>query len=271
MVRLKPRPDSTEPQQSKPKDGVKRNYTTDLPMVDLETIIQFVSKIREKGLETATTKDVAKEFGYAAHTSTPFYRKQVAARLFGLLGKSGVELTTRATNYLKPDTEDAKPRALADAVSGIAPYNAAIQKFLAKKLNVGLVANGFEKEFGIDANCASICAHAFERSIKFAGFLSHDGVVQNPSAVPVDREEMVDEGEDESPPVDKQKDAQSSPDKNKSKNTQSHTIYLDTGKIRQLTVTAPLDITSAELTRVKSWMEFALIVAASPAGGGDAG
>jgi len=67
-----------------------------------------VNDIRQKGLETTGLAEVAKQTGYATPTSTPFYRRLVAARLFKLLAPQGAELTKLALDYLKPDSEEAK-------------------------------------------------------------------------------------------------------------------------------------------------------------------
>src|ERR1700677_791488 len=84
-------------EKAKPAD-----WTTEIPMVDLETVLKLVSDIHGKALENATMDEVSKKMGYASATSSPFYRRVVAARLFGLLGQ-GASLTEASRDYIRPD------------------------------------------------------------------------------------------------------------------------------------------------------------------------
>ena len=93
-----------------------KDYTLELPMIDLGEVIKFVTDIHEKALETATMAVVAEKLEYASASSTPFYRRVVAARLFELLTPQGAVLTQRALDYLKPDTAEAKNNALRDSI-----------------------------------------------------------------------------------------------------------------------------------------------------------
>lgn len=239
--------------------GIK-DYTSDIPMFGLEEVIKFVTKIHESGLETASMSDVAKGCGYSNASSTPFYRRVVAARLFGLLSKTGPELSIRATNYLKPDLEDARPKALVEAVTGIPIYSDTVQKFRGKKLNVDLVANGFEKQLKLSAACAKICAKAFENSIRFAGLIDRDSLVQQTPSAPA--------SEGGAPSLDS--GIKTPQKKEEAAEVQTHTIFLDTAKRRKFTVMAPLDITPAELKRIEGWLGFALLVTSPTHDGGNA-
>src|ERR1700722_2823757 len=102
--------------------GAKKDSTNEVPMYDLGEIMTFVTTVHEKGLETEPMPEVAKGCGYKHATSTPFYRRMVAGRLFGLLSKTGAELTPRAKDVLKPDSDGAEKRALVDAVNAVAVY-----------------------------------------------------------------------------------------------------------------------------------------------------
>jgi hypothetical protein len=187
-----------------------------------------------------------------------------AARLFGLIGKGTAGLTTRATDYLKPDSEDAKTRAIMEAITSVPAYTEMIQKFQGKKLNADLVANGFEKSLKITSVGAKICAKTFQSSLKFAGLLSEDGVVKTPGSSslvpppvipPAGSEEVVQEpngnGTEGKPGDDSPK-------------TQSHVLYLDRDKKRKFAVTAPITVSKAELARINGWLGFTLIVDEQP-------
>lgn len=82
-------------------------------MVDLATVLDFFGKVESDGLQTLTVDEVAKKRGFASATSTPFYRRTVAAKLPGLLDTTqGVNLTKLALDYFKPTDNDSKAAAL---------------------------------------------------------------------------------------------------------------------------------------------------------------
>ena len=237
---------------STPKPGVKKDSTNEVPMHDLGEIVAFIISIHEKGLETASMPDVAKGSGYRHPTSTPFYRKMTAGRLFGLLSKTGAELTPRARDYLKPDIDGARERALTEAINSVSAYADLLQKFNGKKLNSDLVANGLSKSLNLTDACATICGRAFEASLKFAGLLSADGTVSGfprASAVAQAKQETckVEDGEGEEEIAD-------------TNEIQKHTLYLDKTKAKKFTVTAPIAITSAEIKRIQKWIEVTLLI-----------
>ncbi|MSU59742.1 MAG: hypothetical protein EXS35_16510 [Pedosphaera sp.] len=99
----KPKPDDSE------QSTGKKDSTNALPMFDMEEAIKLVVTIHDKALETAPLPQVAKGCGYAHPSSTPFYRRLAAARLFKLLGSPQAELTTFALDYLNP-TEKTQSR-----------------------------------------------------------------------------------------------------------------------------------------------------------------
>ena len=100
----------------------KKDSTIDLPMIDLGEAVELVTTIHEKALETASMPEVAKACGYTSPSSTPFYRRAAAARLFKMLSPQKAELTSQALDYFKPDCEDAKQRSLESAVMGVPAY-----------------------------------------------------------------------------------------------------------------------------------------------------
>ena len=240
---------------AKPQDS-----TTSLPMVDLETAIKAVAAIREKAVETASMPEVAKALGYANATSSPFYRRMAAARLFGLL--SAKSLTQRAKHYIKPQDEQMKARAVKEAVMGIPAYKVLVTRYAGKKINVELVANAIETDHKLTVSCANLCARVFESSLRFAGMLSADG--------------SVEVGLDSTPPETQQ--AQLTPPSSASEatsvlepringpDTQQHTLLLDKGKVRTFSFNGPVEVTLAEYERICQWLKVTMIVADSPKG-----
>jgi len=86
----------------KPQDSTNR-----LPMVDLKIATEMVTAIRNKAVETAPMDAVAEALGYSSATSTPFYRRISAARMFSLLSSKS-SLTQEAIDYIKPHDEEMK-------------------------------------------------------------------------------------------------------------------------------------------------------------------
>src|SRR2546427_9488259 len=109
--------EKTPNNQPSDKRAVKKASSNALPMIDLRGVLEFVGRIDSEGLQTLGQQDVSNRLGYAAHTSTPFYRRMVAAKLFGLIDTTqGVILTKLALDHFKPMDEDAKISALFTAV-----------------------------------------------------------------------------------------------------------------------------------------------------------
>jgi hypothetical protein len=236
-------------------EPTKKDSTNELPMYDLGEAIKIVIAIHEKALETAAMPEVAKGCGYANPTSTPFYRRIVAARLFKLLNSPKAELTKIAWDYLKPDTTDAKQNALIQAIMGIKLYADIVNQHVGKKINLDLITNRLEKDaaLSITRACAKICAYTFDSSLKFAGFIAPDGTVSIPAGGAISsktvtlgdlekqRKETQDEFEDNG-------------------ESQTQTLYLDKSRKRKITINAPFTVSKDELERTRSWLGFVLIV-----------
>lgn len=241
----KPKPEDSE------SAAGKKDSTNAIPMFDIEEALKLVVTIHDKALETAPLPQVAKGCGYANPTSTPFYRRLAAARLFKLLASPQAELTMTALDYLKPDREDAKQAALTLAVMAIPAYADLVQRHVGKKINTELVSHSFSRTFGLTDSCAGVCARAFVSSIKFAGFISPDGTVAMPSGgtalpaanppAPVVQQPKIEEEETD-------------------EEIQTQTLYLDSKRKRRITVKAPLTVTRDELERIRAWLGFQLIV-----------
>lgn len=225
----------------------KRDSTTELPLYGLQEAIDFVSSIHEKALETLPMPQVATQMGYKHPSSTPFYRRCVAARLFGLMAKSGVELSARARSYLKPDGEHVRATAAREAVMGIQLYAEEVNKNLGKRMNTQFIANSFARILPITEGCALDCAKAFEQSLRFAGMLTTDGTVQ--------MSDVVEAGTPKGQPIGHLSELNGTPHEGAE---QTHTIFLDKTKTRRFTVSAPLELKATEIKRIQKWLEVTL-------------
>jgi hypothetical protein len=241
-------------------ESSKKDSTNELPMYDIQEAINIVVTIHEKALETASLPDVAKGCGYANPTSTPFYRRIVAARLFSFLGSPKSELTKLALDYLKPDTDGAKQTALFRAIMGIKTYADIVNQYVGKRPNVELIANKLEKDtsLSITKACAKICATVLVNSLKIAGFIAQDGTVAIPTgSAPLVTPPLTDQVPPKVPPKDD--------DIEGDHESQVQTLYLDNKRKRKITIKAPLTVTKEELERIRAWLGFQLIIEATDA------
>jgi len=242
---------------TKPKD-----FTSRLPMVNLETAIGVVTTIREKGLEVAPASDVAKALGYKSPTSSPFYIRMLAARLFGLLsGKS--ELAQRAIDFIKPRDEQMKEAALFEAITGIPAYNALVALYTGKKINIQLVANTIETEQRLTKACALLCAKVFESSLRFARMLTADDMVE---AHPVVSGAGTQPSQPEAVASTANGTPLMEPAAEGGQDTQQHTLFLDKGKVRKFYFAGPVEVTQQEYERICLWLKVTMIVADNPKG-----
>ena len=225
-------------------------------MYDIEEAIKLATTIHENALETAAMPDVAKGCGYANPTSTPFYRRMVAARLFRLVGSPKPELTKLALDYLKPHTDAAKQEALTQAIMGIKVYEDIVNLNVGKKLNTDLLANKLEKDgaLSITKPCAIVCAGVFARSLKFAGFISGDGTVVIPLSPGLKIVSLPPIGS--TPPKATKEGEELEPDDE----SQVQTLFLDGKRKRKITIKAPFTVSKEELERIRAWLGFQLII-----------
>jgi hypothetical protein len=243
--------ENIEKTQAEKKMGRKAS-TNELPMVDLATVLDFVGKIESDGLQTLTVHEVAKRMGFASATSTPFYRRIVAAKLFGLLDTTqGVNLTKLALDYFKPTDDNSKAAALATAMKNVVAYQKILERYSGKRLpQVDILANLIEREFNLATDAAKVCGGVFVSSAQRAGLVGSDGTLS--TAIP----ERV------SPPASAEKPTQ--PGASRFQNTavglaapddyESHFLTLDAKAQRRVILQAPPVITESELKRIQNWL-----------------
>jgi hypothetical protein len=234
----------------------KKASTNELPMTDLDTVLGFVERIEGEGLQTLSQQDVAKRLGYASQTSTPFYRRIVAAKLFGLLDTTqGVNLTRLALDYFKPTDEDSKKQALATAVRNVLGYQGLVERFSGKRLPpLEILGNFIERQFGLTADRATACADVFVRSVNRAGLVKADGSLGTNPAEPIPPKARAESAHPVQGGVNGLVVASSA------EATESHYLTLDAKRNRRVIVQAPPIITSAELKRLQNWLAVQLHV-----------
>lgn len=220
-------------------------------MVDLDAVLGFVEKLEGEGLQTLSQQDVAKRLGYANPTSTPFYRRIVAAKLFGLLDTTqGVNLTRLALDYFKPTDEQSKQQALLTSVRNVIGYQGIIERFSEKRLPpLDILKNFIEREFDLAPEAANACADIFVRSVNRAGLVRSDGTLTLNASSPSPQSAVSQKGFPQ-------------PVTNVIPNTvtsishehESHFLTLDASRNRRVTLQAPPIITASELKRIQNWL-----------------
>jgi hypothetical protein len=236
----------------------KKASTTDLPMVDLDAVLAFVEKVEGQGLQTLSQQEVANRLSYSNPTSTPFYRRVVAAKLFGLLDTTqGVNLTRLALDYFKPTDEESKQQALLTAVRNVIGYQGIIERFSDKRLPpLDILKNFIEREFDLVPEAANACADIFVRSVTRAGLVKGDGTLSlDISSPPMMRNASASRAFPQSDASVIQ-NTFASP----SEESESHYLTLDATRNRRVTVQAPPVITALELKRIQNWLAVQLHV-----------
>jgi len=235
----------------------KKASTNELPMVDLDSVLGFVDKIEADGLQTLSQQEVAKRLGYATQTSTPFYRRMAAARLFGLIDTTqGVNLTKLALDYFKPVDEESKRHALSTAVNNVLGYKGLIERFSGKRLPPSdILRNSIEREFDLAAEAANNCADVFVRTVKSAGLVKADGTLGATSDEALLVRASSERSRNDIAPVKTSSTVHASSDE-----SESHYLTLDAKRSRRVVIQAPPIITGAELKRIQNWLAVQLHV-----------
>lgn len=252
-----------EKTQENPLGGKKRGKkasTTDLPMVDLDAVLVFAEKVESEGLQTLSQQEVASRLRYANPTSTPFYRRVVAAKLFGLIDTTqGVNLTRLALDYFKPTDEESKQQALITAVKNVIGYQGIIERFSDKRLPpLDILKNFIEREFDLASEAANACADIFVRSVNRAGLVKSDGTLSlNVPSLSMGNTSSRKAFSQPGPGV------IPNPSASVSEESESHYLTLDASRNRRVTVEAPPIITASELKRIQNWLAVQLHVVES--------
>jgi hypothetical protein len=238
------------PKSQAEKKTARKASTNELPMVDLGAVLDFVGKIESDGLQTLTVHEVAKRMGFASATSTPFYRRIVGAKLFGLLDTTqGVNLTKLALDYFKPTDDDSKAAALATAMKNVVAYQKILERYSGKRLaQVDILANLIEREFNLASDAAKVCGSVFVNSAQRAGLVRGDGTLSTAVAErsPAPAVERKTEG---GPPFQSTAPPAAAPN-----DYESHYLTLDAKARRRVMLQAPPVITASELKRIQNWL-----------------
>lgn len=243
---------------SKPAGGKgagKKNSTSEVPMVGLRDVLEFIKTIHSNGLERASMPDVAKGTGYGNASSTPFYRRLSASRHFGLLSSRGADLTLLGQDCVKPMADDATHRALVEAVQNVPSYAELITSHDGKRLNTKILANWFERKFEVNESAASYCAKAFVESMHEAGGLSADQVLNFKS--PTTSRHVEPE-----PSSTQKENAANQIVTAPQPEVDGHRFELILNHVskRRLVIFSPASVTAAELKRIQDWLSFQLLI-----------
>jgi hypothetical protein len=244
------------------KKAVKRATTADLPMVDLGSVLEFVDKIESKGLQTLSTIEVAEGLGFATRTSTPFYRRMLSAKLFGLLDTTqGVNLTKLALDYFKPMDDESKKATLLTALKSVVAYQKILDRYEGKRVHVDILGNLMEREFSLKAEGAKLCANVFLASVQFAGYLQPNGTLSGATPQPGAASRSPESGGLQ--PADRVVGREPLA----SEDSESHFLTLDAKRKRRVVLQGPAVVTASELKRIQNWLAVQFHVVDSVEGG----
>jgi hypothetical protein len=228
-----------------------KGSTNELPMLDLATILDFLAQLDEKGLQTLPQVEVAKQMGYSSQTSTPYYRRAAASKLFGLLDTNqGMVLTRLALDFFKPTDADAKQNALQAAVRNVVAYQKIIERYSEKRPpSIEILANLIEREYSLSREAARTCASVFLQSVQTAGMIDSNGCISLGSRP------AMKVRQDESAPPNASHTSTSNPTLlSFSEDSETHFMTLDRKTGRKVIMQGPSVITESELQRLQSWL-----------------
>ncbi|PYJ69108.1 MAG: hypothetical protein DME76_10155 [Verrucomicrobia bacterium] len=233
------------------KKKARKASTNKLPMVDLGMVLDFVGKIESDGLQTLTVHEVAKRMGFASVTSTPFYRRVVAAKLFGLLDTTqGVNLTKLALDYFKPTDDESKAAALATAMKNVVAYQKILERYSGKRLpQVDILANLIEREFNLASEAAKVCGSVFVNSAQRAGLVRGDGTLSTAIPERAPAPSVAETTQLAAPRFQGIAASRGTPS-----DYESHFLTLDAKAQRRVILQAPPVITESELKRIQNWL-----------------
>jgi hypothetical protein len=231
----------------------RQNSTSDYPLVNLREVCEFVHTIREKGVESEAQPVVAKACGFAAPTSTPFWRRMAASRLFKMIEPQGARLTSLAMDYIKPDSDDAKTKALRQSVRAVSAYQLLFEKYSGQKLNAEILKNGIVRTTNLSDDCALSCAKVFIESLRFAGELDADHTLLSAAKRP-ESETTKDATQAKTNIM-----VQTAPTMGEG-DLETYFLTLNAAAKRRVIVQAPPSVTSSELKRIQDWLSFQLLV-----------
>lgn len=241
--------DSRKPAAAKTPSA--KGSTNELPMLDLATTLEFLQKVDEQGLQTLRQQEVSKQLGYSSHTSTPFYRRAVASKLFGLLDTNqGMVLTRLALDYFKPTDANAKQNALQAAVRNVVAYQKIIERYSEKRPpNVEILTNLIEREYHLNREAARTCASVFLQSLQTVGMIDSNGYLS------LDPRSVLKAGQAEPVPTPAVQTATPVfPSPSFDDSLETHFLTLDRKTGRKVIMQGPSVITESELQRLQSWL-----------------
>jgi hypothetical protein len=145
------------------------------PYMDLDAAVEVARMMRDRGGNTAFTKDqVAAALGHAV-TSGAFAAKMYAARLFGLVEASAGRFKVTQLGFDSVDPDIARASAAkAEAFLRVPLYKRTYEEYRGKTLPSR--PHGLERafiEFGVATKRGGNARLAFERSARQAGFYEH--------------------------------------------------------------------------------------------------
>lgn len=235
-----------------PPKNNRKNSTTEVPMVGLNDVVEFIRTIHEKGLERAPMPKVAEGTGYSNASSTPFYRRAAGARLFGLISSRGADLTDLGQDCVKPTSEDATHRALLLAIQNIPAYVELLEQYNNRRINADILSNWFERRFSLNEPGAGACSKAFVDSLRYAGALSADNLLSFSGAGSVSTTQSLPASAHSS------RVAETLPE-----DGYRFELILDPKSKRKFVIFSPASVSQAELKRIQDWLGFQLLVAAT--------
>lgn len=247
--------------------GAERSY----PLYDLDEALKIAEGIRDLGGHNApVARSLLAQHLKFAESGPSFFQRVAAAKAFGLIdGRGSYSLTDLAKQYFYPTVENGKEAAAVKALTYPKAFAVLVQKFDGGKLpSIEMIGNIIHTEAGIPVSKKNTLAGLFLRSAQFIKGVDAQGFLRCKALVAAGKKVMegIDSGSipktftlDDAPEELRARVIESAPS-NEKEESGYHTYVLPLSNGRKITVKAPLDVTKAEIERLKKWEEFTLFL-----------
>lgn len=254
---------------NKSNDG--GNAETSYPLYDLGEAVKIAEAIRDLGGGNSPVSKslLAKQLNYA-ESGPSFFQRVTASRVFGLIdGRGSYLLTDLAKQYFYPTVENGKEDASVKSLTKPFAFALLVKKFDGSPLpGLEMMGNIVHSEADIPVSKKNTVAGTFVRSAQFIGAIDTQGILRCKALVAAGKKVMdgiksgaipamfnLDDYPDDLKPGDESVKPQI-----EKVESGYHPYVLPLSNGRKITVIAPLDVTKAEIERLKKWAEFTLFL-----------
>lgn len=245
----------TDSQSTANKQSLAKGRSRAYPTISLESIVDFISKIRE---ERAYNEFTRQEFAVSQGLKQPsgaMNSSFSAAVQYGLLDsqRDKTKLTDLARRILDPVDDETKDAALKEAFSTPDLHRELLEKYSGHKLPKAL-GNVLLASFGIHAKVKDSCANLFLKSARYAQMLDADGILLSQDPAINDASEDVEYETEQSSVPGLPRNHKASQTSATTSSGQHHDIVLPGGRKAKLIL--PDDLGAQDMKVIEAFVSY---------------